>query len=296
MDFVAIDVETANTDLGSICQVGIAYFRDGSLADTWMSLVDPKDDFDAMNVSIHGIDEYRVKGSPTWTDVFPDVTSRLRDRIVVSHTAFDRISIARACDRANLSIFHCIWLDSAKVVRRAWPEFSRSGYGLSNVAAHFRIDYQAHDALEDARCAGELLLRAVAHTGLTIDQWITHVEQPINRTSSTRYRKGGNPDGPLFGETIVFTGELSMSRIEAADLASAAGCRVEEGVTKRTTILVVGDHDARKLNGRAESAKQLKAKRLIGQGQAIRILSKSDFNRVILQPAGCRNPAKGQLG
>ena len=41
MDFVVIDVETANADLSSICQVGIASFRDGRLADSWVSLVEP---------------------------------------------------------------------------------------------------------------------------------------------------------------------------------------------------------------------------------------------------------------
>ena len=32
MDFVVIDVETANANLSSICQVGVADFRDGLLA------------------------------------------------------------------------------------------------------------------------------------------------------------------------------------------------------------------------------------------------------------------------
>ena len=67
-----------------------------------------------------------------------------------------------------------------RVVRRAWPEFSKSGYGLTNVAAHFGIEYRAHDALEDARCAGELLLRAIDETGLSPEQWLVRVEQPID--------------------------------------------------------------------------------------------------------------------
>jgi DNA polymerase-3 subunit epsilon len=65
MDFGIIDVETANADLASICQVGIASFRDGTLADSWVSLVNPEDEFSPINVSIHGIDENRVKDAPT---------------------------------------------------------------------------------------------------------------------------------------------------------------------------------------------------------------------------------------
>lgn len=280
MDFVVIDVETANADLSSICQVGIASFLDGELADGWVSLVNPEDYFSPVNVSIHGIDEYQVKDAPTWGEVFPYVVSRLQERIVVSHTPFDRLALARACGRSSLALFECDWLDSARVVRRAWPEFSRTGYGLSNVAAYFGINYQAHDALEDARCAGLLLLRAVAETGLSPKQWLTRVEQPIDPAGHW-HKRDGNPDGELFGEILVFTGSLSISRQEAADAAAAAGCRVDDGVTKHTTMLVVGDQDLRKLSGHAMSSKHIKAERLIREGRPIRILSESDFMRIV---------------
>jgi DNA polymerase-3 subunit epsilon len=185
MDFVVIDVETANADLSSICQVGIASFRDGALADSWVSLVNPQDYFSASNVSIHGIDNYQVRDAPTWEEVFPAIASRLQEEIVVSHTHFDRVALERACNRSNLETCPCTWLDSARVVRIAWPEFSRAGYGLSNMAAHFGITYQAHDALEDARCAGLLLLRAIAETGLSPEQWLVRAVQPIRAKGPT---------------------------------------------------------------------------------------------------------------
>jgi DNA polymerase III subunit epsilon len=219
MEFVVIDVETANADLSSICQVGIASFNCGGLEETWESLVDPQDFFDPFNVSIHGIDEDKVEGAPTWTEVFPQIRSRLAGEIVVSHTPFDRAAVARACESNTLQNCDCIWLDSARVVRRAWPEFSRSGYGLSKVAAHFGIAYRAHDALEDARCAGLLLLRAISETGITAEQWLVRVAQPIHPLIHARpgYAGGGNPDGELFGEVLVFTGALTIPRGEAAE-------------------------------------------------------------------------------
>ena len=67
MDFVVVDVETANADLSSICQIGIAGFCGAALVDAWDSLVNPKDYFDPINISIHGIDEERVKDAPTWS-------------------------------------------------------------------------------------------------------------------------------------------------------------------------------------------------------------------------------------
>lgn len=280
-NFFAIDVETANPALSSICQIGIASFRDGRLCDSWESLINPEDYFDPINVSIHGIDEGDVQSSPSWSEVYPAVCAALQDGIVVSHTTFDRVSILRACEKNGLPSSEFHWLDSAKVVRRAWPIFSKRGYGLANVAAHFSIQYRAHDALEDARCAGEILLRAIAETGLSIDQWCERVRHPIDPSAAAAITRDGNADGPLHGEVLVLTGSLSMLRREAADAASAAGCEVDARVTERTTVLVVGDQDIRKLAGHEKSSKHRKAEDMIARGQKIRIIGESDFQRVV---------------
>lgn len=293
MDFVAVDVETANADLASISQIGIVSFCNGELAESWGSLVNPEDEFNAINVSIHGIDERRVRDSPRWPDIWPAVASRIHGRIVVSHTPFDRHAVEQACNRSNWTLCECDWLDSARVVRMAWPEFSMSGYGLSNLATHFGIKYRPHDAIEDARCAGLLIIRAVAETGVTPERWLTRMSQPISHEPShahaDRYifpppaKRDGNPDGVLFGEILVFTGSLSISRSAAADVAAAAGCRVDDGVTKHTTMLVVGDQDLRLLNGHDKSSKHIKAEMLIKKGQPIRILGETDFMRIASQ-------------
>jgi DNA polymerase III subunit epsilon len=232
----------------------------------------------------------------------------LQGNVVACHTAFDRVALLRACEKNHLAQCECRWLDSAMVVRRAWPDFAQSGYGLTNVAAHFGIEYQAHDALEDGRCAGEILLRAIAETGLSIDQWLERVKRPINlsvqqphhspathspdsgleQTASPTTRHGntpitrhGNTEGPLYGEVLVFTGALSLPRHQAADAASAAGCEVATSITKHTTLLVIGDQDVRKLAGYEKSSKQRKAEEMINEGQQIRIISESDFQRIV---------------
>lgn len=170
---------------------------------------------------------------------------------------------------------------STRVVRRTWSAFSHTGYGLANLAKEFGIDYRAHDALEDARCAGEILLRAISESGLTIDQWLIRANQPIHPFSSFKLGLEPDPNGPLFGDVLVFTGALSISRGEAAKLASSMGCRVDGGVTKHTTLLVVGDQDLRKLAGHEKSARERRVEDLIKKGRQIQILSESDFNRLV---------------
>ena len=60
LTFNAIDVETANTDRGFICQIGIVHVVDGEIQDTWKTYINPEDWFDPWIVDIHGITEDMV--------------------------------------------------------------------------------------------------------------------------------------------------------------------------------------------------------------------------------------------
>ena len=282
MEFIAIDFETANADMASICQIGLAHYRNGSVFDEWKTYVNPKDYFDPLNVSIHGIDEETVKDAPTFKKVSHKIYEYLDNRIVVCHTHFDRLAVHRACSKYKLRTPVCSWLDSARVTRRTWDEFAHRGYGLANVCSSIGYEYAAHDALEDAKACAHVLISAIEKTGIGLHGWLKRVEQPIGHyTWKGKLELDGNPAGIFFGETLVFTGALKMFRREAADLASKAGFRVEDGVNKNTTILIVGDQDIRKLHGHEKSSKHRKAEDLIRNGQNLRILQESDFEELI---------------
>lgn len=284
MNFVAIDVETANADMSSICSIGSASYEDGKLVSEWYSLIDPQDCFDFVNVSIHGIDESMVAGSPTYRDVASTIEQLLGGAVVVTHTHFDRVAMHQAANRWTVEPPRCTWLDSARVARRTWEECARSGYGLRNVCERIGYDFTHHNALEDAKAAGQVLLAAMAETGLDLEGVLKRVRQPIDPSSASgaAIKREGNPEGPLFGEVVVFTGSLEMPRREAADLAAAEGCEVGQGVTKKTTLLVVGDLDVKRLAGHEKSSKHRKAEELVAKGFPIRIIRESDFRELIL--------------
>jgi len=285
MEFTAIDVETANADLASICQIGLVRFSNGQRTDTWESLVNPEDYFDGVNVSIHGIDESTVADAPKFPDVSCVVSRQLVGTVVVCHTAFDRAAIGAVFAKYGEALPEITWLDTARVVRRTWLDLSQRGYGLANVAERLGIQFQHHNAAEDARAAGEILIHAIKESGLSLDEWRERVKRPIGATSgsgsSGQITRDGNPEGPLYGEVAVFTGALSLPRREAADIAAAGGCQVDGSVTKDTTLLIVGDQDARKLAGHEMSAKQRKAEQLISKGQPIRVLRETDFRSLV---------------
>jgi len=286
MDFVAIDVETANADIASICQIGIVAFENGSVKESWQSLVNPEDYFENINTSIHGIDERAVEGAPTFPRIYGSVRKLLADAVVASHTPFDRVAVARVIEKYDLEYCDCAWLDTARVARRAWPEFSQRGYGLANVARKLGISFVAHNAEEDARAAGEILAYAMKETGMAISEWLDRVRKPIN-PSATSIATDGNPEGHLYGEVVVFTGALTIPRRLAAQMAADAGCKVVSSVGESATLLVIGDQDIRRLAGQEKSSKHRRAEELMARGQAIRILGESDFSRLV---ACGRNP------
>jgi len=281
MNFVAIDVETANADYSSICQIGMARYVDGALADEWETYVDPEDMFDPVNIAIHGITPARVRGAPTLPCMAGRLHNWLDGAVALCHTHFDRVAVQQACIRYRLQPPACTWLDSARVARRTWAQCAYRSYGLGSVCCILGYEFRAHDALEDAKAAGHILLQACSETGLDVRKWLTRVEQRINLDapdlSAERIAREGNPEGPLFGEVLVFTGTLNMSRRIAADVAAGLGCKVHPRVTKHTTILVVGDQDVQRLAGHEKSAKHRKTEELALKGQPIRIIGESDF-------------------
>lgn len=282
MRFVAVDVETANADLASICQIGIVTFQDHRVVEVWESLINPEDEFDPFNVGVHGINENMVLTAPVFPDVVHEVYLRLENQIVVSHMPFDKIAIGQAIEKYNLSDFECSWLDSAKVARRAWTQFAYSGYGLKNLSEYLHIKFKHHNAAEDARAAGEIVLRASEEASIDIKDWLVRIGKPIfDKPYEDRVRREGNPDGHLYGEVIAFTGTLSIPRQQAADLAADSGCQVNPSVTESTTMLIVGNQDARRLAGHEKSSKHRKAELLIKKGNNIRILTEDDFVKLV---------------
>lgn len=289
-------METANPDLSSICQIGIVRFEGGEITDKWQSLVNPQAYFHPMNISVHGIEPCQVKNAPSFQDIAGEICERILGKIVVIHTAFDKHAISQSFGKYCMNIPDCSWLDSASVARRAWPDVSQRGYGLKPLALRFGIEFSHHDALEDARAAGLLMLQAMRDTALGLEDWLERINLPIHSHSYVpngspshhasmfphlQVARHGNHDGVLFGETIVFTGSLSISRQEAAEVAAQSGCEVANGVTKHTTLLVVGDQDITLLAGHDKSSKHRKAEELAAKGMPIRIMGESDFMSLI---------------
>lgn len=172
MRFYSLDVETANPDQSTICQIGVGMFEGGKLVDTWSSYIDPQDYFHWRFIDIHGITPKMVSRKPTFPKVYPILRQMFENNIVVHHSPFDRNAFNKAYYRYGLEPFDVKWLDSVQVARKTWSNLE-GGYNLANLAYHLDIEFQHHDALEDAVACGKIVVNACRKITQNIDYWFT---------------------------------------------------------------------------------------------------------------------------
>jgi DNA polymerase-3 subunit epsilon len=284
MRFIAIDVETANSDMSTICQIGTAEYHDDELVDEWVSYVNPEVDFNPFHSKVHGITKETVALAPTFASVYPALRQRLDERIIVSHTLFDRTALRRAVAKSCLTLPIGSWLDSAMLVKRACPNLAQFGLSIKVLCGQIKYDFRHHHALEDAKAAAALVHYALRESGESFDVWARRLGVPIALPERVYHGEPGDRRlGTLAGEVLVFTGALTLPRADATALAQDLGGVVGDSVTKKTTLLVIGDQDVTKFADHEKSSKHRKAEELIESGRPIRIISEGDFLDLVAQ-------------
>lgn len=280
-DFIVLDLETANEDLASICQIGLAFVKDGTITHTWGSYVDPETYFS--NTWLHDIDEQTVAGAPTFPKLLPELLNHIQDEIVVTHTSFDRTALTQASQKYNLPPIEFRHIDSAKMARRADSRFLHKGYGLQNLCNNYNIEYQeAHNAIWDAHMAAQVVLYLLANYPPTIEEWEQSLKQRCSGTNSTgKVRQDGAEGGPLSGLNFVFTGALATPRKEVAALTASLGGNVKDTVNDQIDYLVVGIPSHAHWVDNAPSTKEKAARRLLENGGKIQIISEDEFNSLL---------------
>lgn len=284
--FLALDVETARPDMWSICQLGIAAVGlDGEIR-TYSTLINPNCEFARSHVAIHGINDRSVRGAPNIFAAFEPLLPLLGRHALIQHSTFDQRAIEAAYLDARKPVPRLAWRDSVQIARAAWPEFrGAGGHGLRHLKQALRLEFQHHDAGEDARAAAQVVLLAEQRLGRPFDQ-IANAKAPsaagTREASTPKIALDGAADGPLAGQIAVFTGELSMPRGEAAARAAAIGLSVRTTVSRQTNFVIVGGPGP---SCDSPTGKHRCAMEFVAAGAPIRIIGEAEF-AVLLAEAG----------
>lgn len=215
--FLALDVETANNDRGSICQIGIACVCHDNTIVTWKTYVDPQVQVWRFT-ALHGISAQTVAGAPAFAEVMAVLRNALNGLAVYQHSSFDCSAISAACQQASLSSPDWDWRDSVQVARQAWPELrSDGGHGLANLKTFLSLSFDHHDAGEDAQAAAQVVLMAeqvgqVSTSNPPINRWAAPASSPVAVALSPAATQGGASTRVL-GEVMITQGNIDNSHI-----------------------------------------------------------------------------------
>ncbi|WP_246849443.1 3'-5' exonuclease [Rubellimicrobium arenae] len=228
--FFALDVETANHDRGSICQIGVACVRPDNRIVPWVTYVDPQVDRWAFTY-LHKIGPETVRGAPTFREVLPVLADALRGPVVYQHSGFDRSAIEAACQTCGRPAPEWEWKDSVQVARRAWPELrGNGGHGLASLKARLNLSFQHHDAGEDARAAAQVVLLAEAgrrivvasgHGDSASDVLENFEETPNLSAGTSTVATNRSPTAKLIGRTTLTAGNIRNNHIYLRDFFDA---------------------------------------------------------------------------
>jgi DNA polymerase-3 subunit epsilon len=229
--FFALDVETANHDRGSICQIGVACVRPDNTIETWVTYIDPQVDHWAFTY-LHKIDAKTVRGAPQFSTVLPMLTEALKGSVIYQHSGFDRSAVAAACKANGAPEPAWNWQDSVQVARRAWPELKgNGGHGLASLKSYLGLSFEHHDAGEDARAAAEVVLLAEAGRHIIVADPVPtdddyDVFEEVERSTDTPNKAVSAraipvQSGGLIGRTTLTEGNIKNHHIYLSEFFDA---------------------------------------------------------------------------
>lgn len=161
MDFVAIDFETATSNPGSICSMGICVVENNMVTETMEFLIKPQPfEFNEYNIRIHGITPEMVFCEPTFDKLWDKIRPYIENKLVIAHNApFDVGAL-----KASLAYFDieypCFeYLCTVQLSRKAYPDMP--GHKLNQMADAFKISFSHHDSEEDAFACAMVMLHII---------------------------------------------------------------------------------------------------------------------------------------
>lgn len=300
MNFVALDLETANANRSSICAIGMVKVVDNKIIDTYYTLVNPETYFDGLNVYIHGIDEEDVKDSPIFSDIYDDLTSFIGNDYLVAHsTRFDMYAIEDCLKKYELPIWPNNYFCSQRISEVLRSDLA--SYRLNDLVKQLELDtFEHHNALEDAKASARILIHFSNNNELeTIESFCDKYNfkfGELNKNGFVKLQRSNATkisldysnvmpklDSVFYEKNICFTGTLhKYTRQEVAQIVTDIGANWSQNVTKKVDYLVIGNlENLEKVRGYAESDKISKAKKNAAKGLPVQILSELEFYQEI---------------
>ena len=290
--YCVIDTETTgrSPQWDHIIEVAAVKISDGRETGRFSSLIQPPsmpggtyvDDFIE---ALTGITDEMLAGAPFAPDVLEEFATFVEDAPVVGHcVSFDIDFLYDSFDRYLDRPFSNDYIDTLRLARKLHPEMSH--HRLADLVRLFDVAHNdAHRAMGDVEATAECFARLKAEA---LERYGSEGEfQKAFQLGGSHSVKAADiqgdaqkidEDSPIFGCACVFTGKLEkFTRAEAMQIVADLGGINQDGVTKTTRYLVLGNNDYCSAIKDGKSNKQKKAEKWALKGSGIEILPETAF-------------------
>ena len=156
-DFAAIDFETANEQLSSVCSVGVVIVRNGEITDSFYKLIQPEPNYYLYwNTRLHGLSAEDTDSALVFPRVWEQIARQLEGLPLVAHNSpFDEGCLKAVfrtyCMDYPAYKFYC----TCRASRKFFPKLPN--HQLQTVAAACGYNLtNHHHALADAMACAEI--------------------------------------------------------------------------------------------------------------------------------------------
>lgn len=158
--FVAIDFETANRNLSSVCSIGLVFVENGQIAGSYYQLIKPVPNFySRFNTQIHGLSRADTDNAPTFSQIWAEIQPLLAGKTLVAHNStFDENCLKAALQAYALPLHSNPFRCTCRQARKMLPTLEN--HKLNTVARYLGVDLNLHHhALADAKACAEIALQ-----------------------------------------------------------------------------------------------------------------------------------------
>lgn len=155
-DYICVDLETTglNPKTDRIIEIGAVKVRNGEVADTFESLVNPGRPLEERIINITGIRDDMLTGKPFIRKILPDFLAFAGEDILLGHSVlFDFAFLKKAVVNEKGS-FERMGVDTLKIARCFLKDLPHRS--LPFLSEYYGIPHTAHRALSDAMATTEL--------------------------------------------------------------------------------------------------------------------------------------------
>ena len=171
MKITVIDFETANRNRASACSVGIAVIEAGEITTRVERLIKPPKGFGWFLdefIGIHGITHEAVRDAPKFDTVFHELRPHFENALLAAHNAPFDMSVLRALLTHFGISYSADYICTLALSRQRWPQLP--SHDLKTVAKHLDVQFNHHDAGDDAYAAAQIIRAVRTSDGASFDE------------------------------------------------------------------------------------------------------------------------------